>query len=457
VRIRITPGERLSGTVTVPGDKSIAHRWLLLAATASGSSRLVELPSSFDVCSMASCLAAVSGSARPALEAWASNDAATPQGHGSTWNLRETVGAGSLLEVQGEGRGSLVPPVSPLDCGNSGTAMRLLAGVLAGAPFHSVLTGDHSLSSRPMERVAAPLRAMGAAVATEGGHAPISIDGGPLHAIAFESPVPSAQLKGAVLLAGLVAQGRTTVREAVPTRDHTERALRALGAPIEVRGREATVEPFQHEGFEARCPGDPSSAAFLVAAAALTGSAVNIAGVGLNPSRLHFLDVLRRMGVETHVRVEREELGEPVGELRVDACEGLRPARVDAEELPLVIDEVPVLAVLAAHAPGETRILGAGELRHKESDRLAAVVNGVRELGGQAAAEGDDLVIAGGGLNGGVGRALGDHRMAMAFTVAALAAREPCEVEGMESADVSFPGFVPSLQRMGAGIEVLEP
>lgn len=457
MRIRIDPGGRLAGEVAVPGDKSISHRWLLLAATASGSSRLVDLSTSLDVRSMASCLASVSGQARPALEAWASNDPALPQGHGSTWNLAPPVVADLVLEVQGEGRGGLVPPAAALDCGNAGTAMRLLAGALAGTPFRAVLTGDASLSGRPMERVATPLRAMGARVETTEGHAPLTIEGGPLHGIAFDSPVPSAQLKGAVLLAALRAEGRTTVREPAPTRDHTERALEALGAPIETTEDGVGVEAYQHEGFSARCPGDPSSAAFLVAAAALTGSPITITGVGLNPTRTHHLDVMRRMGIETTAHVERDELGEPVGRLEVEACSGISPTRITADELPLVIDEVPVLALLAAHAKGDSWFLQAGELRHKESDRLEAVAGGIRDLGGQAAAEGDDLVVAGGGLNGGVGDAGGDHRMAMAFAVAALAAERPCEVEGMESADVSFPGFVPLLQSMGATIEVLDP
>jgi 3-phosphoshikimate 1-carboxyvinyltransferase len=457
VRIRITPGGRLSGEVAVAGDKSIAHRWLVLAATGSGPSVLVDLPASLDVRSMASCLGRLTGRARPALEAWASNDPPTAQGHGSTWNLAEAEAHVSVLEVQGEGRNGLVAPTAALDCGNSGTAMRLLAGVLAGAPFHSVLTGDESLSARPMERVAAPLGAMGASVTTTHGHAPMTVEGGSLHGISFQSPVPSAQIKGAVLLAGLIAEGPTTVHETAPTRDHTERALQALGAPVLVAEGEVGVEAFQHEGFKGRCPGDPSSAAFLVAAAALTGSSITITGVGLNPSRLHYLEVMRRMGVETRIQIERTELGEPVGDLWIGPCAGVRPTRVTQAELPLVIDEVPVLALLAAHAGGDTWFLGAGELRLKESDRLEGVAGGIRDLGGHAAAEGDDLVVAGGGLEGGTGRAEGDHRMGMAFAVAALAAERPCEVEGMEAVDVSFPGFVPLLQHMGATIEVLAP
>ena len=333
--------------------------------------------------------------------------------------------------------------------------MRLLAGMVAGAAFRTVLTGDESLSTRPMERVAAPLRAMGADVATTDGHAPITIDGGRLRGIAYRPPVPTAQVKGAVLLAGLTAEGRTTVEEPAPTRDHTERALRALGAPIRVEGTTIAVEPFQHRGFVARCPGDPSSAAFLVAAAALTGSELTLTGVGLNPSRTHFLEVMRRMGVPTASRVRTEELGEPVGEIDVGACAGIEATTVDSDELPLVIDEVPVLALLAAHASGDSSFLDAAELRVKESDRLGALARGIRALGGNAGAEGDDLVVGGGGLRGGAADAERDHRMAMAFAVGSLAAERPCDIEGMEAADVSFPGFVALLRDLGAGIEVL--
>ena len=455
MRVRVRPGGTLGGEVGVPGDKSIAHRWLILAATASGPSRLLGLPVSLDVRSTAACLSAVTGKARPALDLWARNGSASVEGGGSTWNADVQNGRSSALEVEGEGWPGLVPAGSNLDCGNSGTSMRLLAGVLAGAPFRSVLTGDKSLARRPMERVAAPLRLMGAGLETTDGHAPIAIEGAALRGIRYEMPVPSAQVKSAVLLAGLAAEGRTTVVETVATRDHTERALRALGAPVLHDALAVTVERHQHAGFEARVPGDPSSAAFLMAAAALRGSALTITDVGLNPTRLHFLAILARMGVPTELVGVREELGEPVGEIHVGACQGLLPVRVSEEELPTVIDEVPVLALLAAHAPGDSWFLGAAELRVKESDRLTAVTEGIRALGGDAGDEGDDLVVAGGGLRGGLAHADGDHRMAMSFAVAALAADGPCEIEGMEAADVSFPGFVDLLGRLGADVEVL--
>jgi 3-phosphoshikimate 1-carboxyvinyltransferase len=331
--------------------------------------------------------------------------------------------------------------------------MRLLSGVLAGCPFEARLTGDESLSTRPMERVAEPLRAMGARIETSGGHAPVLVRGGPLEGIRHVPAVPSAQVKGAVLLAGLAAEGETSVEEPAPTRDHTERALRHLGAPVGGQGRRIVVRRFQHEGFSATVPGDVSSAAFLVAAAALTGRPLTIREVGLNPSRTFLLDALRRMGVRTRVEIERSELGEPVGTLEVEACPGIVGTTVTEEELPLLIDEVPVLAMLAAHGSGDTWFLGAGELRVKEIDRLSGVVEAIRALGGGAGVEGEDLVVAGGGLSGGRATSGGDHRMAMALVVAGLGAHGPVTVEGVEAADVSFPGFVEALMALGAPIE----
>jgi 3-phosphoshikimate 1-carboxyvinyltransferase len=455
MRIRVIPGGRLQATVRVPGDKSIAHRWLILASTASGRSRLTGLPGALDVRSTASCLAKLTLKARPALDLWARNASSGVEGSGSTWNDMPRGVSNGTLEVEGEGRVGLVEPRASLDCGNSGTSMRLLAGVLAAAPFTTELTGDRSLSARPMERVAAPLRQMGAAVLTTDGHPPLVVTGGPLVGIEHRMQVPSAQVKGALLLAGVRASGWTFVVEPAATRDHTERALDTLGAPVRREGLRVGIARFQHDGFEAAVPGDPSSAAFLIAAAALTGSAVTIEDVGLNPTRLHFLRVFSRMGLVIETSVLGEQLGEPVGSIHVIPTDALRSTRIEADELPLVIDEVPVIAMLGTHASGETWFFGASELRVKESDRLGALAEGIRGLGGHAAAEADDLVIAGGGLRGGVASSDGDHRLAMAFTVGSLAADRPCEVEGMEAAAVSFPGFVETLRSMGATIEVV--
>jgi 3-phosphoshikimate 1-carboxyvinyltransferase len=377
------------------------------------------------------------------------------EGGGSTWNETSREARGGVLEVGGDGRDGLVEPSSDLDCGNSGTSMRLLAGVMASAPFHSRLVGDASLSSRPMERVASPLRRMGATVGTADGHAPVVVTGGSLRGIRHRLDVPTAQVKSAVLLAGLAADGETVVVEPASTRDHTERALESLGAPIRREDTEVAVSRYQHGGFEATLPGDVSSAAFLIIAAALSGSEATIEDVGLNPTRLGFLDVCSRMGLATETAVTGTELGEPLGRIRVRPVTRLRGTTVGSSELPGVIDEVGVLAILAACAEGETRFLGAGELRVKESDRLALVADGIRMLGGRAAAESDDLVVAGGGLRGGAASSGGDHRLAMAFAVAGAGADGPCEIAGMEAADVSFPGFLPALRSIGIAVEVL--
>jgi 3-phosphoshikimate 1-carboxyvinyltransferase len=445
----------VAGETRVPGDKSISHRWLLLAATADGRSSLEGLPRSLDTSSTASCLALLAPAARPALEAWTSSPAVTDERHGSTWNHEASTLDVEVLDLEGEGRGSLRPADRDLFCGNSGTTMRLIAGISASAPFETVLGGDDSLSSRPMERVARPLRAMGADVRTRDGRPPLRIRGADLSGIRFEPEVPSAQVKGAVLLAALAADGPTSVIEPIRTRDHTERSLGALGAPIRSSGEDVVLEgSFQHHGFRGRVPGDPSSAAFLLGAAALTGGAVTLRGVGLNPTRLGFLDVMGRMGVEVEVEVEGEELGEPVGTMRLTGSTAPGPVRVTAIELPLVIDEVPLLAALAAHAGGPSRFEGASELRVKESDRLSMLAEGLRALGGAAHVDGDDLVVDGGGLTGGSARSAGDHRVAMGLTVAGLIAGTRSEIDGAESAAVSFPGFFGLLRALGGDVEV---
>jgi 3-phosphoshikimate 1-carboxyvinyltransferase len=456
MRLRVEPGSRLESLARVPGDKSIAHRWLILAVTARGSSVLEDLPGSLDVASTALCLARISQRARPALEAWARKVPVGAKGHGSTWNLDLGEIAGTRVEVEGEGWDELSEPAGQLDCGNSGTSMRLLCGVLASAPFSSTLVGDESLSRRPMERVAEPLRKMGAGVSTTDGHPPVSVSGARLHGIQHSSGVPSAQVKGSVLLAGLRAEGETSFTEPAPTRDHTERALAALGAPVSVEGPTVSISAFSHGGFSGTVPGDPSSAAFLIAAAALTGSEMTIADVCLNPTRTRFLDVMGRMGVITEQRVEREAMGEPVGVISVAPSGAIEGTDVDADEIPLVIDEVPVIAALAAHARSRTRFERAGELRNKESDRLSALVAGIEGLGGSARAEGDDLIIGGGGLDGGAVGGSADHRIEMALAVSALAARSDCLIDGIEAADVSFPGFAGSIAGLGAKVEVLD-
>ena len=453
MRVTIRPGSVIEGASRVPGDKSIAHRHLILASTAKGRSEIRGLPAALDVLATARCLSRLVPSTRASLEAWASKAAAGADDHGFTWDPGVETSTETILWLEGEGRTALAGVRDPLDCGNSGTSLRLLCGVVAGVPIEVTLSGDESLRARPMERVAAPLRAMGAHVSTSNGHAPVRVRGGALQGIEHASEVPSAQVKGCVLLAGVSAEGRTVVRERVTTRDHTERALAALGAPIEIESGEVSVRAFQHEGFATSVPGDVSSAAFLVAAAAVTGGRVTIGDVGLNPSRTRYLDVMERMGIHVERRVMGEVLGEPVGELEVAAPPRIVGTTIGAEELPLIIDEVPVLALVAAHAAGESRFQGAGELRVKESDRLMGLVQGIMRLGGQAAREGEALVVAGGGLAGGLANARGDHRMAMSFCVGAFAASRRCVIEGVESASVSFPGFVPALRRLGGRLE----
>ena len=455
MRARIRPGGVVQGVTRVPGDKSIAHRWLMFAATAEGESTLRGLPAGEDILRTARCMAALTGS--KTLASWAHEAAlAQDEGQSPTWNEEQPWNYNHEVRVQAEGRWGLKQAAGALDCGNSGTTMRLIMGLLAGAGFESSLMGDASLGSRPMERVAEPLRQMGARIETTDGHAPVRVTGAPLQGIDYASPIPSAQVKSAVLLAGAQASGRTSFTEPAATRDHTERLLRALGAPVQLDRGTIGVEAFQHGGFEGTAPGDPSSAVYLLAAAALTGGSLTVEGVGLNPTRTGFLGVLERMGMTIDIEHGDDQMGEPVGTMRVSPAADLRGTTVTAEELPSVIDEVPILAAIAAHAEGETRFEGAAELRVKESDRLAGTATGLQHLGGGARVEGDVLIIEGGGLHGAPSRAadaLGDHRLAMAFAVAALAADDDRDVEGVEAAAVTFPAFHLALAALGADLE----
>ncbi len=456
MRLVVRPGPRIVGATRVPGDKSIAHRWLILAATARGRSVVGGVPPSLDVRATAACLSAVVPQARSELEVWVVKHSDAGEGDRFTWDGDQPFSSRFRVEVSGEGREALAEPARELDCANSGTTMRLLAGLLSATTFSSRLVGDESLMRRPMERVAEPLRQMGAVVETSSGHAPLSVTGASLHGISYRAPVPSAQVKGAVLLAGCAADSPTEFTEPAATRDHTERALAALGGPVDIGTQSVRVSAFQHGGFEGTVPGDVSSAAFLIGAAAVTGGTVEIVNVGVNPSRIRFLDVLRRMGVEIDIVPRATEVGEPVGDLRARGPSALEATTIEAAELPLVIDEVPVLAAAAAHAHGDSWFVGAAELRIKESDRLNGLMTAIRDLGGAAAVEGDDLVVAGGGLRGGRTDSRGDHRMAMAMAVAGLAADDAVEVERAEAADVSFPGFVSALESLDADLETAE-
>ena len=420
----ITPARRLRGRLRVPGDKSIAHRYALLAALADGPSTLIHFAPGADCRSTLACL------------------------RGLGVEIEE--GPSGTVTILGRGFGQLRSPSGALDCGNSGTTMRLISGVLAGSPFSTTLVGDASLSRRPMRRVIEPLERMGARLEATDGHAPLTIHGTPLRAIAHVPETPSAQVKSAVLLAGLHADGVTSVTEPAATRDHTERALTAFGGTVTIEGRTISVAGGQHlVGRNLTVPGDFSSAAFwLVGAAALPGSRVEIEDVGLNPSRTALLDVLRRFGARVEVHVTTTDAGEPRGTIIV---EGDRTGSLDIapEEVPGLIDELPAIAALAAHG-GQVIVRGAGELRVKESDRIAALVAGFRALGIDADERPDGFIVRGpakGGArpSGGRADAQGDHRMAMAFAIAALAADQPSAIDGSDVVAISYPGFFDTL------------
>jgi 3-phosphoshikimate 1-carboxyvinyltransferase len=359
--------------------------------------------------------------------------------------------AGSVT-LLGRGLHRLSSPSSPLDAGNSGTTMRLLAGILAGQPFTTTMVGDASLSRRPMRRVIEPLERMGTRVESSDGRPPLTIHGTPLHAIAHRPEVPSAQIKSAVLLAGLHAEGTTSVVEPAATRDHTERALGAFGGAVEIDGLTVSVQGGQRfTGRTLSVPGDFSSATFwLVAAAALPDSRVEIEDVGLNPTRTALLDVLRRFGARVIVdpRADEDDAGgEPRGTIVVESD---RSAAIEIapDEVPGLIDELPAIAALAAHG-GEVTVRGAAELRVKESDRIAALVAGFRALGLDADERPDGFTVRGtASPRGGVADARGDHRMAMAFAVAALAAVGPSTIEGADAVVISYPDFFETLRTL---------
>jgi len=414
--------DRLEGNLAVPGDKSVSHRALIFAAMAAGRSVIRGAAHGADVASTAASLA----------------------------RLGLDVPAGSvprLLSV--EGLGWEVARDADLDAGNSGTTMRLLTGALAGRPGRFVLSGDASLSSRPMERVASPLRRMGASVSlAKGGRPPIQVEGRPLHGIAYDIPIASAQVKGAVLLAGLQAEGPTSVAEPGVSRDHTERMLAWLGLPVTIAPGTVTLGAGKHlplPAFELDVPGDFSSAAFWVVAATLVpGSQVCIEGVGVNPSRTGLLEILASMGAEVEVIPQAAE-PELIGSLRARSA-GLRGVRVSGGVVARTIDELSLVAVAATQAEGVTTIRDAAELRVKESDRLAVLASGLRELGADVEEAPDGLSVRGPTpLSGGRVESAGDHRMAMAFAVAAMIASGPVTIGGWEGTAISYPGFLDDL------------
>ncbi|HUL74644.1 MAG TPA: 3-phosphoshikimate 1-carboxyvinyltransferase [Vicinamibacterales bacterium] len=414
----IEPVRRVQGTLDVPGDKSIAHRYAMLAAISAGTSEIAHLAPGADVATTLACMQALGASIQP---------------------------RGPLaVRITGCGARGLSAPAAPLDAGNSGTTMRLLAGIVASYPFRTVMTGDESLSRRPMTRVIEPLTAMGATIQSTNGRAPLDIHGARLRGITWHPPVASAQIKSAVLLAGLRAQGTTAVEEDLPTRDHTERALPAFGIDISVSGRRASLAGGQVPTAPAgvlTVPGDPSSAAvWAAAAAALPGSSVRLEGVGLNPLRLGFLRALEHLGARVTIEQTGEMAGEPIGAIEV--AHGDRGAAViAAPDVPSLIDELPVLAACAALG-GRLDVSGAAELRVKESDRITALVSGLRALGVEADERPDGFVVAGTRRpRGGTVDAVGDHRLVMAFALVGLGASAPTVVRGAEAVAVSYPGF----------------
>jgi 3-phosphoshikimate 1-carboxyvinyltransferase len=362
--------------------------------------------------------------------------------------------SGDEVLVRGRGIGGLREPSRPVECGGSGTTMRLLAGLLAGQPMYSVLAGNAQLSRRPMDRVAIPLRRMGATIlGRQGGkYPPLSIAGGNLRATTYEMPVASAQVKSAVLLAGLFADGPTEVVEPAPTRDHTERMLWAMGASLSVEGSTVRIHPAQRlEALDIDVPGDISSAAFLLAAAAIVpGSRVLIPSVGVNPGRTGILDVLRRMGRDEGLRLHNERLanGEPVADIEIEHT-ALRCVTISAQEVPAMIDELPVIAVLATQAEGTTEVRGAAELRVKETDRIATTVSELQHMGANIEALPDGFVVKGPTrLKGAHVSSHGDHRLAMALAVAALVADGETTIKDTACIDDSFPGFEAALAKL---------
>ena len=438
--LRSDPVDGLAGKARVPGDKSISHRALMIGALAVGETEISGLLEGEDVLRTAAAMRALGATV-------------VRDGDG-TWR------------IQGRGVGGLSEPEDMLDLGNAGTGARLLMGLLATHPGTAFLTGDDSLRARPMARVAAPLEEMGARiVARSGGRLPLAIIGtaDPLP-ITYRLPVPSAQVKSAVLLAGLNTPGRTIVIEPEPTRDHTELMLRHFGAAVDVetteQGRSVSLvgQP-ELTGRRIRVPADPSSAAFLVVAALLLpGSDIMLSGVGMNPHRIGLIDSLRQMGADIAVSAAREEAGEPVADLRIKASR-LSGIEVPASRAPSMIDEYPILAVAAAFAKGTTVMQGLGELRVKESDRLAAIAHGLAACGVEVSVGSDSLTVTGdgsrprGGALGGQAVATEyDHRIAMAFLVLGMGAQRPVEIDDATAIGTSFPGFIELMNGLGGKI-----
>ena len=422
---RITPARAIGGSVQLPGDKSISHRYALLAALAEGTTRLTNFSTGADPWSSLGCSEALGASV-----------------------TRTEDGAIAITGTSG----TLAAPAQPLDCGNSGSTMRMLAGLLAPHPGQFTLVGDASLTRRPMERVRKPLAEMGATLRLTDGHAPMVIEGRPLRAIDYTTPIPSAQVKTAVLFAGLQATGRTTVRESVRTRDHSELALRAFGAVLDRDRDSVWIEGGQKlTAIEAEVPGDLSSAAFFLCATMLfPGSSLVFDSLGMNPTRASLLDVLSALGGRMSMLNLDEKHGELVGTAQLHAPEGgMRGVTISGALSAQLIDELPVLAAIGPYTSQGIRIRDAKELRVKESDRIALVASNLRAMGAEVEEFEDGLDVPGGQqLHGAEIDSGGDHRIAMAFSVAALRASSDTLIHGAESAAISFPEFFELLDRV---------
>jgi 3-phosphoshikimate 1-carboxyvinyltransferase len=430
MRKTVSPARRLRGSIELPGDKSISHRVAILNAIAQGEARVENFQGGADCLATLRCLRAL--------------------GVKIDWDGEGT------LRIEGGGRFGLRESADVLNAGNSGTTMRLLAGLLAGQPFFSVLTGDASLRSRPMERVVEPLRAMGTRIQGRAGGSrpPLAIEGGSLRGIRYRLPVASAQVKSALILAALYGKGETVLVEPAPSRDHTERMLRAMGvAVLGGEGDGLRISPPQREltPLSLRVPGDISAAAFwMVAAAAHPDAEIRLTGVGVNPGRSGIIDALASMGASIAVEAERVWGCEPVADIVVRSS-SLRGTVIEGSLIPRLIDEIPVLAVAACLAQGETVVREAGELRLKESDRIRTTVRELRRLGASIQELADGMVIRGvGSLKGGECSSHGDHRLAMTLAVAGLTAQGETTVRGAEASSVSYPGFWHHLEELSS-------
>jgi 3-phosphoshikimate 1-carboxyvinyltransferase len=414
----IRPARSMIGSLRLPGDKSISHRYAMLGAFAEGTSRFTNFSTGADCASTLACMEALGA------------------------KVKRT--DGDVVEITGVG-GRVTPSAEALDCGNSGSTMRMMSGLLAPQDGRFTLIGDASLSKRPMERIRKPLVLMGASITLTDGHAPLMVEGRTLKAIDFTTPVPSAQVKTCVLLAGLQTEGTTTVRETVRTRDHSELALRAFGATLSRDAHSISIcGPQSLHAIEATVPGDLSSAAFFLCAAAICpGSNLVLGGMGLNPSRAALLDVLSALGAKITVLHLEEKHAELVGTVQISApAEGLGSTEIRGELAAQLIDELPVLAAIAPYTSGGIRIRDAKELRVKESDRIALVAKNLKAMGAEVAEFEDGLDVPGGqSLHGATIDSGTDHRIAMAFSVAALRASGDTLVTGAEAAAISFPEF----------------